>query len=543
MLGSMKVGHKILAIEAVVALVLSALLIVSYVLFLGLRGSLDEVKNDSVPNALVAKDMQLQVVQIQQWLTDISATRAQNGLADGFSEAEKAHSVFLEDLASLRATFARAGDQDGIAQADRLDASMVAWYATGKKMAQAYIDGGAPAGNQRMGEFDKVSEQLQQALEPVIKRYVGDAGRKIGAAVAAAGRVQMVTLAGILTAVAVLTLGGLLLARAVATPLNRMSSLMVDLVARRDFSVRLSSEGRDEIAAAARSFNDLVAMLCAMLLEIRQDVARLNATADELATASAHASRSSSASNESAGALGAAVGQMSGSLARMHGSAAAAQAVVVDSTQHSEQGGRVIGAAVADMQKIAGTVRQVAEAIAALGEQTARISSVVVVIREVADQTNLLALNAAIEAARAGDQGRGFAVVADEVRKLAERTANATGEIAAMIDTIRLSAATAGERMSQALQEADAGARLAADAGNSIAAIRSGAGRVAEVFQDIADAITAQLSEGELMARQVDHVAHAAGENSAAVDRNAAATEALKSLSQDMRRRIEHFKV
>ena len=151
----------------------------------------------------------------------------------------------------------------------------------------------------------------------------------------------------------------------------------------------------------------------------------------------------------------------------------------------SDEGASIIEGAAGKMREIATCARSASETIAALGEQSAQITSIVQTIREIADQTNLLALNAAIEAARAGEQGRGFAVVADEVRKLAERTSSSTTEISVMIDKVQSGTKTAIQTMGDTLAQAEESVVLANQAAESIGAIRHGARRVLDVVETL----------------------------------------------------------
>ena len=124
------------------------------------------------------------------------------------------------------------------------------------------------------------------------------------------------------------------------------------------------------------------------------------------------------------------------------------------------------------LHSINANISNVSEVTKALEADSAKVSSSLSIITEIADQTSLLALNAAIEAARAGEQGRGFAVVADEVKALSNRTKEAAIEVTETINSF-------SERVTEMVQQAELSSHAAEEITQQVQTFK-------EQFSDIA---------------------------------------------------------
>jgi methyl-accepting chemotaxis protein len=330
--------------------------------------------------------------------------------------------------------------------------------------------------------------------------------------------------------------------RQIVIPLSQTLKV-AERVAAGDLSHNLISERRDELGQLQRSMQSMTVGLRELIGGISDGVTQIASAAEQLSAVTEQTSAGVNSQKVETDQVATAMNEMASTVQEVARNAEEASEAAVAADQQAREGDKVVGEAIAQIERLASEVGNSTEAMGHLKRESDKIGSVLDVIKSVAQQTNLLALNAAIEAARAGEAGRGFAVVADEVRSLAQRTQKSTEEIEELIVGLQSGTQQVATIMDNSRGLTDSSVELTRRAGNALENITRTVSAIQAMNQQIATAAEQQSAVAEEINRSVLNVRDVSEQTSAASEETAASSAELARLGVYLQSLVGRFKV
>jgi methyl-accepting chemotaxis protein len=510
-----------LSIKAQIAFAFACLTAVFGITLLVLAGLLSnlsdgvvEISAHTLPKVLTADAMDLNRSEVQQFLTDVSATHD----PAGYQDAEASAKTFHEGVQKFRDYYR--GDEANLQRLNQIEAHFDKFYAVGKAMAAAYVKEGMEAGNLLMkgvpGKpgFDAESETISTELAAFRTMQIEQANAVASAAVASAANMRVGMLSSGLLALVLAAGLGLLIIRAVTVPLQHAVAI-THKVAAGDLSQSIAVQGSSEPAMVLHALKNMQEQLTDVVARVRTGADGVALASADIAQSEVNLSQRTETQADSLKQTAAAVENLSERIEQNALSAHKANQLALSSSGMASKGGQVVGRVVDTMRGI--------------NESSRRIADIIGVIDGIAFQTNILALNAAVEAARAGEQGRGFAVVASEVRSLAGRSAAAAREIKGLISA-------SVEQVEQGTQQVD-------EAGATMTDVVSSVHQVTQLMGEISAASSGQSEDVARLGQAVALMDQMTQQNAQLVEEMAVSARSLMTQADDLVETVAVFKL
>jgi len=309
-----------------------------------------------------------------------------------------------------------------------------------------------------------------------------------------------------------------------------------DLTVRATVTEDITGAIADSLNYTTEEFRKLVARITAAV----EQMGRATKDAEDISKGLLEATQQQAKEIQGAGE---AVELMTKSIKEVDSSAARSAEVARRTLMVTEQGAQAVRNTISGMDGIREQIQDTSKRIKRLGESSQEIGEIVDLISDITEQTNVLALNAAIQAASAGDAGRGFSVVAEEVQRLAERSAEATKQIGALVKTIQGDTHDAVAAMEKSTLGVVEGAKLSDVAGQSLREIEQVSNELATLINGISVSTQMQTDMANEVASVMQDILQITVQTTEGTRLTANSIAQLTGLTTDLRGSVAGFKL
>ncbi len=299
----------------------------------------------------------------------------------------------------------------------------------------------------------------------------------------------------------------------------------------------------DITGAIADSVNYTVEELRTLVSQVQGTVGRVTETTQQVEATSTELLAASDEQLREIRETGESVLQMAGRINEVSAQAQQTAQVARQSLQAAESGLTAVQNTIGGMNSIRDQIQETSKRIKRLGESSQEIGEITELISDITEQTNVLALNAAIQAASAGEAGRGFSVVAEEVQRLAERSGDATRQIAALVKTIQTDTQDAVGAMERSTQGVVEGTRLSDAAGNALGDIDRVSRQLADLIGQISNQALREAESANVVAANIQHIFAVTEQTGEGTRSTAQMVRELSRTAEELKQSVARFKI